>query len=166
MPADANAFRDLAYALLAAASVGGAAARVTRQPVIAGYLLDGILLSPFTPGPVVFALHTLELFAEIGVSLPRFFIDAEFSLRELLLQDTCRSQRPPPALLSSHSWPRVVRAPDNGGPRRLSRLTTPRHLVYPCTPTVRVGNHKLPPPRRAAFVRSVRREQEGCPSWL
>jgi CPA2 family monovalent cation:H+ antiporter-2 len=83
MPTDANFFRDLAYVLLAA-GVGGAAARVARQPVIVGYVLGGILVSPFTPGPVVSELHTFELFAEIGVILLMFFIGAEFSPQELL----------------------------------------------------------------------------------
>ena len=83
MPTDANFFRDLAYVLLAA-SVGGAAARLARQPVLVGYVLGGVLVSPFTPGPVVSELHTFELFAEIGVILLMFFIGAEFSPQELL----------------------------------------------------------------------------------
>lgn len=83
MPTDAIFFRDLAYVLLAA-GLGGAAARVARQPVIVGYVLGGILVSPFTPGPVVSELHTFELFAEIGVILLMFFIGAEFSPQELL----------------------------------------------------------------------------------
>ena len=65
MPTDANFFRDLAYVLLAA-GVGGAAARLARQPVIVGYVLGGILVSPFTPGPVVSELHTFELPAQFA----------------------------------------------------------------------------------------------------
>ena len=83
MPTDASFFRDLAYVLLAA-GVGGGAAWLTRQPVIVGYVLGGILVSPFTPGPVVSEIHTFELFAEIGVILLMFFIGAEFSPQELL----------------------------------------------------------------------------------
>ncbi len=83
MPTDAGFFRDLAYVLLAAGA-GGAVARLARQPVIVGYVLGGILVSPFTPGPVVSELHTFELFAEIGVILLMFFIGAEFSPQELL----------------------------------------------------------------------------------
>jgi monovalent cation:H+ antiporter-2, CPA2 family len=82
MPMDASFFRDLTYVLLAA-SVGGAAARLARQPVLVGYVLGGILVSPFTPGPVVSELHTFELFAEIGVILLMFFIGGEFSPQEL-----------------------------------------------------------------------------------
>ena len=41
-------FRDLAYVFLAAV-VGGALARFARQPLILGYVLGGILISPLTP---------------------------------------------------------------------------------------------------------------------
>jgi CPA2 family monovalent cation:H+ antiporter-2 len=76
-------FRDLAYVFLAAV-VGGALARVAGQPLILGYVLGGILISPLTPGPAVSDLHTFELFAEIGVILLMFSIGIEFSLRDLL----------------------------------------------------------------------------------
>ncbi len=83
MPSDPLFFRDLSYILLAA-GLGGAAAWLLRQPLILGYVLGGILVSPFTPGPFVSEVHTFELFAEIGVILLMFFIGAEFSPRELL----------------------------------------------------------------------------------
>jgi CPA2 family monovalent cation:H+ antiporter-2 len=83
MPSDLIFFRDLAYVLLAA-GLGGGVAWLTRQPLILGYVLGGILFSPFTPGPVVSDVHTFELFAEIGVILLMFFIGAEFSPQELL----------------------------------------------------------------------------------
>jgi CPA2 family monovalent cation:H+ antiporter-2 len=38
------------------------------------------VISPLTPGPAVFDLHTFELFAEIGVVLLLFSIGIEFSL--------------------------------------------------------------------------------------
>jgi len=76
-------FRDLAYVFLAAVG-GGALARLTRQPLILGYVLGGILISPLTPGPALSDLHTFELFAEIGVILLMFSIGIEFSLRDLL----------------------------------------------------------------------------------
>ncbi|MBI2002877.1 MAG: hypothetical protein HYS69_17145 [candidate division NC10 bacterium] len=61
-------FRDLAYVLLAAV-LGGGIARIARQPLILGYVLGGILVSPLTPGPAISEVHTFELFAEIGVIL-------------------------------------------------------------------------------------------------
>jgi CPA2 family monovalent cation:H+ antiporter-2 len=76
-------FRDLAY-VFCAAVVGGALARIAGQPLILGYVLGGILISPLTPGPAVSDLHTFELFAEIGVVLLMFSIGIEFSLRDLL----------------------------------------------------------------------------------
>ena len=76
-------FRDLAY-VFAAAVLGGGLAWLARQPLILGYVLGGILVSPLTPGPSVSDLHTFELFAEIGVVLLMFSIGLEFSLRDLL----------------------------------------------------------------------------------
>jgi K+:H+ antiporter len=83
MVADPLVFRDLAY-VFAAAVLGGALAWLARQPLILGYVLGGILIGPFTPGPTVSDLHTFELFAEIGVVLLMFSIGIEFSLRDLL----------------------------------------------------------------------------------
>src|SRR5262245_37217241 len=76
-------FRDLAYVLVAAV-LGGALARLAGQPLILGYVLGGILVSPLTPGPSVSDVHTFELFAEIGVVLLMFSIGIEFSLRDLM----------------------------------------------------------------------------------
>jgi CPA2 family monovalent cation:H+ antiporter-2 len=83
MVADPIFFRDLAY-VFAAAVLGGALARLARQPLILGYVLGGILIGPFTPGPTVSDFHTFELFAEIGVILLMYSIGIEFSLRDLL----------------------------------------------------------------------------------
>jgi CPA2 family monovalent cation:H+ antiporter-2 len=76
-------FLDLAY-VFSAAVVGAVLAWWTRQPLIIGYVVGGILIGPFTPGPVVSDFHTFELFAEIGVILLMFSIGIEFSLRDLL----------------------------------------------------------------------------------
>jgi CPA2 family monovalent cation:H+ antiporter-2 len=76
-------YRDLAYVFVAAV-LGGVLARLARQPLILGYVVGGIFLSPLTPGPAVTDLHTFELFAEIGVILLMFSIGIEFSLRDLL----------------------------------------------------------------------------------
>jgi monovalent cation:H+ antiporter-2, CPA2 family len=76
-------FRDLAYVFLAAV-LGGGLAWLARQPLILGYVVGGIAISPFTPGPAVTDVHTFELFAEIGVILLMYSIGMEFSLRDLL----------------------------------------------------------------------------------
>ncbi len=60
-------FRDLAY-VFGAAIVGGALAWLARQPLVIGYVVGGILISPLTPGPAVSDVHTFEVFAEIGMS--------------------------------------------------------------------------------------------------
>jgi monovalent cation:H+ antiporter-2, CPA2 family len=83
MTGDHVFFRDLAYILVAAVLGGGLAWRA-RQPLILGYVLGGLLISPFTPGPSVSEVHRFELFAEIGVILLMFSIGIEFSLRDLL----------------------------------------------------------------------------------
>jgi CPA2 family monovalent cation:H+ antiporter-2 len=82
-PPDPIFFRDLAIVCVAAV-LGSAAAWFTRQPLILGYVVGGLLVGPFTPGPVVTDLHTFELFAEIGVVLLMFSIGIEFSLTDLL----------------------------------------------------------------------------------
>jgi monovalent cation:H+ antiporter-2, CPA2 family len=76
-------FFDLAYVFVAA-MLGGALAWWLRQPLILGYVLGGVLVSPFTPGPSVSDVRTFELFAEVGVVLLMFSIGIEFSIRDLL----------------------------------------------------------------------------------
>ena len=83
MEAHPTFFRDLAYVFLGAIA-GGMLAWRLRQPVILGYVLAGILISPLTPGPSVKDVATLELFAEIGVILLMFSIGLEFSPKDLL----------------------------------------------------------------------------------
>src|SRR5436309_469578 len=75
--------RDLAY-VIGAALVGGVLAWLARQPLILGYVVGGIIIGPFTPGPTVSDVHTFELFAEVAVVLLMFSIGIEFSLRDLL----------------------------------------------------------------------------------
>jgi monovalent cation:H+ antiporter-2, CPA2 family len=76
-------FRDLAYVFVAAV-LGGSLAWAARQPLILGYVLGGILISPFTPGPAVSDVHTFEIIAEIGVILLMYSVGMEFSLGALL----------------------------------------------------------------------------------
>jgi CPA2 family monovalent cation:H+ antiporter-2 len=73
---------DLGLLLLAALG-GGTAAYLLRQPLVVGYILGGILVSPFTPGPRVSNPQAFETFADIGVVLLMFSLGAEFSLQEL-----------------------------------------------------------------------------------
>jgi CPA2 family monovalent cation:H+ antiporter-2 len=76
-------FRDFAYVFVAAL-VGGLLARRLRQPLILGYVLGGILIGPFTPGPTVSDIHVLEMLAELGVILLMYSIGIEFSARDLM----------------------------------------------------------------------------------
>jgi CPA2 family monovalent cation:H+ antiporter-2 len=55
-----------------------------RQPLILGYVLAGLVLSPFTPGLRVHDVHTFEVMAEVGVILLMFSTGIEFSIPELL----------------------------------------------------------------------------------
>jgi K+/H+ antiporter YhaU regulatory subunit KhtT len=75
--------RDLAYVVIAAIT-GGLIAWRLRLPIIIGYVLAGMAISPLTPGPSVHDIHSIELFTEIGVVLLMFSAGLEFSLKELL----------------------------------------------------------------------------------
>jgi monovalent cation:H+ antiporter-2, CPA2 family len=76
-------FQDLAIVFLAAV-LGGVLARLGGQPLILGYVLGGIAIGPFTPGPTISGSHTFDLFAEIGVILLMFSIGLEFSVKDLM----------------------------------------------------------------------------------
>jgi monovalent cation:H+ antiporter-2, CPA2 family len=80
---EAAFYRDLAY-VFGAAVLGGAVAKALRQPLILGYVLGGVLIGPFTPGPTVSQIHQFEVLAEIGVILLMYSIGLEFSFAELL----------------------------------------------------------------------------------
>jgi len=83
MTGDSAIFRDLAYVFVGAVG-GGLVARWLRQPAILGYVLAGVIIGPFTPGPTVSEMHILELFAEIGVIFLMYSIGIEFSPKDLL----------------------------------------------------------------------------------
>ena len=76
-------FRDIAMVFTAALVCGLLAWRL-RQPLILGYVLAGLILSPFTPGLRVHDVHTFEVMAEIGVILLMFSVGIEFSIPDLL----------------------------------------------------------------------------------
>lgn len=83
MEANPILFRDLTYIFLAAV-LGGLVAWRIGLPVIVGFILGGIVISPFTPGPQLSDLHTFEVFAEVGVVLLMFSIGVEFSIPDLM----------------------------------------------------------------------------------
>src|SRR5277367_4335132 len=83
MEANPILFRDLTYIFLAAA-LGGLLAWRLRLPLILGFVLGGIVVSPFTPGPHLSDLHTFEVFAEVGVVLLMFSTGVEFSIPDLM----------------------------------------------------------------------------------
>ncbi|MGC2292087.1 MAG: cation:proton antiporter [Candidatus Acidiferrales bacterium] len=83
MEANPVLFRDLTYLFLAAV-FGGLAAWRLKLPLILGFVLGGIAISPFTPGPHLSDLHTFEVFAEVGVVLLMFSIGVDFSIPDLM----------------------------------------------------------------------------------
>lgn len=62
---------------------GGYLARLVRVPTIAGYMLAGVLISPFTPGFDA-DLATLQQLAELGVIFLMFGIGLHFDIADLL----------------------------------------------------------------------------------
>ena len=83
MAESSSFFRDFAFIFVAAVG-GGLLARKLRQPLILGYVLAGMLVGPFTPGPSIANLHAVELFSELGVVLLMYSIGIEFSVSELM----------------------------------------------------------------------------------
>ncbi len=75
-------FQELSYVFIAAIA-GGALAWKLRQPLILGYVVAGIAISPFTPGPSLHDPHTFQVIAEVGVVFLMFSIGLEFSVAEL-----------------------------------------------------------------------------------
>jgi monovalent cation:H+ antiporter-2, CPA2 family len=70
--------------VFAAALACGLLAWRLRQPILLGYVLAGLVLSPFTPGLHVHEVSNFEVMAEIGVVLLMFSVGIEFSVPELL----------------------------------------------------------------------------------
>jgi K+:H+ antiporter len=82
MPPHSEIFKELSYVFIAAIA-GGTLAWKLRQPLILGYVVAGIAISPFTPGPQIHDPHTFQVIAEVGVVFLMFSIGLEFSLEEL-----------------------------------------------------------------------------------
>ena len=83
MEANPVLFRDLTYIFIAAVA-GGLLAWRFRLPLILGFVLGGIVISPFTPGLQLSDVHTFEVFADVGVVLLMFSIGVEFSIPDLM----------------------------------------------------------------------------------
>jgi CPA2 family monovalent cation:H+ antiporter-2 len=83
MEASPILFRDLTYIFMAAV-IGGLIAWRLGLPLILGFVVGGVVISPFTPGPQLSDLHTFEVFAEVGVVLLMFSIGVEFSIPDLI----------------------------------------------------------------------------------
>ncbi|MGH2467882.1 MAG: cation:proton antiporter, partial [Candidatus Limnocylindrales bacterium] len=79
--ATAGPILELGALLLVAAGAGWIARRV-GLPAIVGYLVIGVLVSPFTPGFVA-ERHQLELMADLGVVLLLFEVGIEVDLVRL-----------------------------------------------------------------------------------
>jgi len=76
-------FRDLAY-IFVAATAGGLLAWRLNLPLIIGFVVGGIVISPFTPGLQLSDVHTFHEAAEAGVVLLMFSIGVEFSVPDLM----------------------------------------------------------------------------------
>ncbi|HEX8600975.1 MAG TPA: cation:proton antiporter [Chloroflexia bacterium] len=72
---------DLAFAM-GAALLGGFIAHLLRQPAILGYLLAGVAIGPYTPGPVT-SVERVQTLANFGVALLMFALGTEFSMEAL-----------------------------------------------------------------------------------
>src|ERR1700722_12445461 len=83
MESHALLFRDLAY-IFVAAMIGGFVAWRVNLPLILGFVVGGIIISPFTPGLHISDVHTFHEAAEAGVVLLMFSIGVEFSVPDLM----------------------------------------------------------------------------------
>jgi monovalent cation:H+ antiporter-2, CPA2 family len=81
MDATAARILELGAVLLAAAAAGWLARRLSL-PAVVGYLVVGLLISPFTPG-VVADREQLQLFADVGVVLLLFEVGIEVDVERL-----------------------------------------------------------------------------------
>jgi len=57
--------------------------RVIRQPVVLGYVIAGMIVGPFTPGPQIGDTASIKVWAELGVIMLMFALGLEFSFRKL-----------------------------------------------------------------------------------
>ena len=70
--------------VFAAALVCGLVAWRIKQPILLGYVVAGLIVSPLTPGLRVHDTHVFELMAEVGVVLLMFSVGIHFSIPDLM----------------------------------------------------------------------------------
>ena len=76
--------KDLGLILVTAA-IAVLVFRKLKQPLVLGYLVAGFLASPnFNFFPTVQGIHSIEVWAEIGVVFLLFSLGLEFSFKKLL----------------------------------------------------------------------------------
>ncbi len=83
MEENPHLFLGLTYIFIAA-TAGGFLAWKLNLPLIIGFVVGGIAISPFTPGFQLHDVHTFHELAEAGVVLLMFSIGVEFSVPDLL----------------------------------------------------------------------------------
>lgn len=71
-------FQDLLYVWLVGL-LGGLIAYALKQPLLLGYMLGGLIISPFTPGPAIHHVSTIQHMAEFGIVLLMFSIGLELA---------------------------------------------------------------------------------------
>ncbi len=81
---DAHDFLHTLAVVLCAAAVTTVVFQRLKQPVVFGYLLAGMIVSPHVPIPIVADEATVRTLAEMGVILLLFALGLEFSLRKLI----------------------------------------------------------------------------------
>jgi monovalent cation:H+ antiporter-2, CPA2 family len=79
---DSGLLVNLALALVAATIGGAIAVRLGQSPIL-GYILVGVLIGPYTPGPVG-EPETVAALADIGLIFLLFGVGLQLSLREVL----------------------------------------------------------------------------------
>jgi CPA2 family monovalent cation:H+ antiporter-2 len=69
---DAHGFLQTLAVVLCAAAVTTVLFQRSKQPVVLGYLLAGMVVGPYIPIPIQAESHTVEALAELGVILLMF----------------------------------------------------------------------------------------------
>lgn len=78
---DLSLVRDLAIVWLASLLIGTLCVRL-RLPVIAGYILSGVIIGPFG-ARLITGTHEIQVLAELGVALLLFALGVELSIRKV-----------------------------------------------------------------------------------